>query len=505
MSDETGTPDPIQELLALERELAKAEQYYKDNKICTFVDLGNQVKFTESEAQTRLLFGSNRSGKSVRSTVEEIAYCLGYRPWLSEDDPHRIVRLANGEPIRPPIRGYHLLENLKVAGTQVFIPKMEEWLPKGAAKIKKNNLGHPVKVEFTNGSVIHVLSQEQTTSSLEGASGHFVVSDEPPSRDKWIALTRGLIDFSGKAWIAATPIKASHYMAELMAEASLPNSDIDFIPISIEDNRKSRGGYLEDAAVDRFIRSLKPEEVPARLHGKPAHLAGAVFNTWKPKPPFFIDPFDIPPSWPRIMAVDPAGKKPLAAVWIAISPHNKWYVYRDLYNPDFHTVKAVAEHMKEIEGWKKDKRGVWHQTNESEPVAFRLIDTSANVKEMTSGTTIMATFARHGLNFGPAHKMGYLASIDHIKEMLGDNDDSDYDWDSGPDLVIFNTCRRLGFEMQNFIWQPDSAQTKASGADSIEKPLKTNDDCVDCTRYLTMSRAKYHALIHYLSRERDIW
>lgn len=504
MTEKIST-DPIKELLALERDLAKAEQYYKDNKICTFKDLGNQVRFTESDAQTRLLFGSNRSGKSVRSTVEEIAFCLGYRPWLPEDHPNRIVRLADGKPVRVPVRGYHLLENLKVAGTQVFIPKMEEWLPKGVAKIKKNNLGHPVKVEFNNGSVIHVLSQEQTTSSLEGASGHFVCSDEPPSRDKWIALTRGLIDFSGKAWIAATPIKASHYMAELMTEASLPDSDIDFIPISIEDNRKSRGGYLDDKAVDRFIKSLKPWEVAARLHGKPAHLAGAVFSTWKPEPPYFIDPFDIPPSWPRIMAGDPAGKKPFAAVWIAISPENKWYIYRDLYNPNFHTVKAVAEHIKEVEGWIKDKRGVWRQTDESEPVAFRLIDTSANIKEITSGNTIAATFAKYGVFFASAQKMGYIASIDRIKDMLDDHGDGAYDWTTGPDLIIFNTCRRMGFEMQNFIWQPDSAQTKVSGADSIEKPLKTNDDCVDCTRYLTMTNAKYHALIHILSRERDIW
>ena len=500
----TGT-DALAELLRIERDLAKAERYYKDNKIVTFRDLGNQVKFTESQAQTRLLFGSNRSGKSVRSTVEEIAFCLGFRPWLPEDDPNRIVRLANGEPVRPPVRGYHLLENLKVAGTQVFIPKFEEWLPKGSAKIKKNNLGHPVKIEFTNGSVIHVLSQEQTTSSLEGASGHFVVSDEPPARDKWIALTRGLIDFAGKAWIAATPIKASHYMAELLAEASLPDSDIDYIPISIDDNRKSQGGYLDDKAVDRFLKSLKPEEVASRYHGKPSHLAGAVFSRWKPEPPYFINARDIPPYWPRIMAVDPAGKKPIAAVWIAISPENKWYIYRDLYNPMLETVESVANWIKEAEGWKKDKYGKWHKTGETEPVVFRLIDTSANITERTSGSTIQATFARHGLNFGPAQKLGYMTSIDYMKEMLGYGDEDQYEWDEGIRLITLNTCRRVGFEMQNFIWQPDSAQTKVSGADSIEKPLKSNDDTIDCIRYLTMTKATYSALMYQLSREQDLW
>jgi len=159
--EDTLDIDAFKELQALEAELAKAEKYYRDNKICTFRDLGNQAQFTKSRAPTRLLFGSNRSGKSARSTVEEISCSLGYRPWLPYDHPDRIVRLANGAPMPVPNVGYHLLENLKVSGVQTFIPKMEEWLPKGIAKIRKNNLGHPVAVDFDTGSIIHVLSQEQ--------------------------------------------------------------------------------------------------------------------------------------------------------------------------------------------------------------------------------------------------------------------------------------------------------------------------------------------------------
>ena len=312
--------DALTLLEGLAADIEKLERYYEKNKIVPFKPCGNQVQFFKSQARTRLLFGSNRSGKSVCSTVEEIAHALGYRPWLPEDHEDRIVRMDDGKPIPVPNRGYHLLENLKVAGTQVFLPKMEEWLPEGVATIKKNNMGHPVSVNFKNGSIIHVLSQEQATSALEGASGHYVVSDEPPTRDKWIALTRGLIDFSGRAWIAATPIKASHFMAELMAEANTPGSSVELISISIDDNRKSKGGHLEDKAVDEFIKSLRPDELESRLYGRPAHLAGAVFKTWQPRPPYLVEPFDIPPHWPRIMAIDPSQRKPMAGVWMADRP-----------------------------------------------------------------------------------------------------------------------------------------------------------------------------------------
>jgi len=491
----------FEELRELERELAKMESFYKDNKICTFRDLGNQAIFTKCRKAIRLLFGSNRSGKSVRSTVEEIACSLGYRPWLPEGHPDRIVRLANGEPIPVPNVGFHLLENLKVAGVQVFIPKMEEWLPKGVAKIRKNNLGHPVSVEFNNGSIIHVLSQEQSTSSLEGAAGHFVVSDEPPARDKWTALMRGLVDYSGIAWIAATPIKASHFMAELMSRAADPNSDVGLISISIDDNRKSRGGYLNDEAVDRFIANLDPDEIEPRLYGRPAHLAGAVFKRWRPSPPFFVDAFPIPEDWPRIMAIDPAGRKPMAAVWIAISPHNKWYIYRELYDPSLVRIDQVADRIKQVEGWKRLRDGTWYQGAEAEPIVLRLIDTSGNTLERTSGYTISATFASNGIPVMSAQKIGYLASIDKINTMISTQ--SENEWSSGPELVVFNTCTRVAYEFQNFVWKPESAQHKTTGADPDDKPLKTNDDLVDCIRYLVMTNARYASLVRMLQQSGD--
>jgi len=495
--------EALSALQKIARDVQALERYYRDNKIVTFKPVGNQVNFFGSNARTRLLFGSNRSGKSVCSTVEEIAHSLGYRPWLPEDHPDRIVRLDDGNPIPVPNRGYHLLENLKVAGTQVFLPKMEEWLPKGVAKIKKNNQGHPVAVEFNNGSVIHVLSQEQATTALEGASGHFVVSDEPPTRDKWIALTRGLIDFSGRAWIAATPIKASHFMAELMAEANTPGSSTELISISIDDNRKSRGGHLEDKAVDEFIRSLRPDELQSRLHGKPAHLAGAVFKAWEPRPPFLVDPFDIPESWPRMMAIDPSPRKPLAAVWIAISPDNTWYIYRDVYTDSLITIKQFSEYIKEVEGWTRRADGTWYQGADSEPVVLRLIDTSANTFERVGNATTRMAFGQHGISLMSAYKMGYMASIDKINEMI--MVDETFEWSTGPQLVIFNNCPRVVHEFLNFVWQPESTQHKATGADPMEKPLKTNDDCVDCIRYMVMTNAKYHSLARMLRQGRDVW
>lgn len=483
--------DVLQELEYINSMLGQIEQERKDNAIVYFKDLGNQKRFTSSKAPVRLLFGSNRSGKSFRSTAEEVSCSLGYRPWLPEDHPDRIVRLANGNPMPVPNTGFHLLENLRVSGTQVFVPTLKRLLPPGVAKIKYNNLKQPVRVEFENKSVIHILSQEQSTESMEGISGHWLACDEPPARDKWVALTRGLIDNSGIAWIAATPIKASHFMAELMSKAGT-DPDYELISLSIEDNRKSRGGYLDDAAVDRFIATLRPEEIQARLYGRPQHLAGAVYAMWKPERPFYVPPFEIPDFWPRVMAVDPAGRKPMAAVWMALSPDNKWYVYRELYDPGLRTIREVSDWIKKAEGWTRLDSGKYYRGVNAEPVVLRIIDTSANITERTSGINITASFADNGLIFMNALKSGYLAGIDMVKQLLTVT--NEYEWDASPGLIVFNNCPRVAHEFMNFIWKPETSQTKARGADPDDKPLKANDDLLDGIRYIIMLKTNFGAL-----------
>lgn len=488
----------VQELTALNEEMARLEKIQRENKIIAYHPIGNQADFHASRAPVRLVFGSNRSGKSVCGFNELVACSQGYRPWLPEDHPDRIVRLADGSPMPVPNRGYHLIENLKVSGTQTFIPKFEEWVPKGMAKLKKNQLGQPVQIDWANGSITYILSQEMGVAAVEGANGHYLSVDEPPREDFWIALTRGLIDYSGIAWITATPIKASAFMAELMNRSFEPDSGIELITLSINDNRRSRGGYLDDKAVDRFIASLPLHEIESRVHGRPAHLSGAVFPSWKPLPPYFIEPFDIPLDWPRIMVVDPAGRKPIAAVWIAISPDNTWYVYRDLYSRELTTVFDVATWMKEQEGWARNPAdNTYYPGLDAEPVALRIIDTSGNERSPITGTSITDEFAKHGIHLLPARKLGYIASINRIKEML-QFDPTNELYNNKPQLVVFNSCRHVAHNFLNFVWQPESAQSRVRGADPTDKPLKTNDDCIDCIRYAVMTNATFKGLVHAL-------
>ncbi len=500
----SNTEEELAKLKALQKQLKDLDKRKKDYPILFYKPIGNQAKFFSSRARNRYVFGSNRSGKSVSGAVELIACGMGFRPWLPKDHPDHIVRLGDGTPMPVPNVGFHLVESLTTSGKMIFIKKMQEWLPKKWGKVKTNNLGQPVAINFTNGSVCHVYSQNHDIDSLEGPNGHWFSCDEPPKETYWIAIKRGLVDFDGIAWITATPLKASHYMAELMNKANedTTGEHHDLISLNIQDNRKSRGGYLPDAAVDAFIRDLPSDEVEARVYGRPKHLAGAIYKEWQNAPPYCVEPFDIPSDWPIIMAIDPAERKAMAAVWIAISPDNTWYIIRDLFDDSLRTVKQFANRVKEIEGWEQRDDGTWFMRGNTMPVAFRLIDTAGNKLERSSGFSIAKSLAQEDLYVMNADKRDFSAGINLVREML--TFDQDFEWNAGPQLVTFSCCRRVIYEFGNYIWSPKSSQSKAAGTDPQDKPLATNDDCLDCVRYLAVTQATYAGLVNIL-RGSGLW
>lgn len=495
----------IQELKELERDFERLEALKKTHPILFFKPIGQQGKFFSSRARNRYLFGSNRSGKSVGGHLELISCAMGFRPWLPKDHPDHIVRLGDGSPIPVPNVGFHLLENLNTSGKQIFLKKMEEWLPKDWGYVKKNNQGQPVEVRFNNGSICHVYSQNMDIDALEGPNGHYFSCDEPPSQNFWNAIKRGLVDSDGISWISATPLKASYFMAELMQKAAEDETheNHELITLSIHDNRKSRGGYLPDRAVDEFIASLPPDEVEARVFGRPKHLAGAVYKEWMPAPPYCVDPFTIPKDWPRIMAIDPAEQKPVAIVWIAISPENKWYVYRECYSHSLKTTKQIANWIKTQEGWEQYPDGRWVQTARSEPVAFRLVDTSARKLERNSGYSFAQGLINENIVVVNADKGDFLGGIDRVRSML--DFDASLEWSQGPQLVVFNTCPRVKYEFMNYVWAPVTSTAKKYGADPKDITLKTNDDMMDGIRYLAVTQATYGGLMNILKQTGFQW
>jgi len=476
------------------QDLDTLEFAYNTQKIAFFEPIGKQAEASHAlntkGTKVVLVLGSNRSGKSVWGHNEAYAHSQGYRPWLDKDHPDYIVRLSNGNPIPVPNVGRIIAQNYQQAVQQTIYPKILEWAPKGTYKTKNDNRGIPVKVNFDNGSEIFLMSNDQDDMAFEGTSGHWVWADEPIDYKKYIALKRGLIDFSGHLWMTMTPLSQPWVHDIIVKRANDADGRVRLFKFSIWDNCVENGGYLQREDIEEFLEDCREDELEARLHGNFLFLAGRVYKEWEPEAPFWVEKHDIPRHWPRVCIIDPHSRKPMAVLWIAITPDNEYIVYRDLFDKKLNTVEKVADRIKFLEGWTYVKSTEqWVRGPEAEPVACRLIDNSARQNEPTSGDTIHRRFATHKIFCQLANKQNAEAGYDAIHDAL----ELKYEW-SEPTLIVFNTCKNVKDNFLNFCYDDwvSSKQTELKG--DKEGYRKTRDDFIDCIRYCFQTGITYQML-----------
>lgn len=491
---ETPVVDPkhtYEEALKLYRELDDLSRLVYSNKLYYYTPIGEQRAFHAANGtDTRLVFGGNRSGKTTCGVAEAVAHALGYRPWLKVEDPNYIVRLADGSPIPTPNVGRVVAENYETNIVQTIWPKFEEWAPEGVIKeVRRNPRGIPTRLEFTNGSVIHFMSYEQGVRVFEGPSGHWFWCDEPPPQNIFNALKRGVVDFNGCCWITATPLTEPWMNDTLVEIANEPETGIKLFNYSIWDNCIDNGGTLSRAAIMSLLSKLPEEERITRETGRPLHLAGVVFPEWRPKPPFWVPARELPAEWPRICVIDPHPRKPVAVLWAAISPDDIVYIYRCLFDNRLRSIKEVADEIKRLERW-VEWRGTARPGSDSENVVLRIIDTSANEPERTSGESVMERFALEGIICQEAYKRNKNAGMDAIHKALRIFNE----WDE-PGIVVFNTCREVKSNFMNFAWPRENTYRRNDPREQKQEPIKRNDDFIDCIRYIFQMRVSYKMLV----------
>ena len=502
-----STTPSLEELQSLIAELEVLEETYKTNKIVFFKPLpqGQQKDFfTDQLATVRLVLGSNRSGKTAASILEAIAHAQGYRPWLAPDDPNRIVRLPDGDPIPIPNIGRIVAQNYQQSIKQTIWPKFEEWAPMHLIKkVVRDQRGIPVEIQWRNGSVIYFMSYDQDPMVFEGTSGHWFMCDEPPPYKVYIGLKRGLVDFGGHAWLAMTPLAQPWISDQLVERANVQDSGVKMYKYSIWDNCEENGGYLTRANIEEFLADTREDELEARLHANFLHLAGRVYKDWEPTPPYWVDPYEIPLTWPRVCVIDPHPRKPIAVLWAACNPDNQWIVYRCLFNNKLRTVKDVADRIKELEGWTQRRDGKWLRNPErAEPIAMRIMDSSANEPERTSGTTIMKKFASESIWCQPAQKRNAQSGYDAIHEALA----IQTEW-AQPRLIVFNDCAAVKQNFMNFCYDDWLTDKQRDFKGDKQDYRKNHDDFIDCMRYIFQAGLTFRMLRSAAKKasKRDDW
>lgn len=477
----SATP-PIKVLLA-RRELAlerRRVELLRENQITFYRPHDKQQAFhANALARYRYARTGNRFGKSEMGAAEDVAFALGYRPWVEEGNPLRTLGIPNH-----PTKGLVVTTDWDKS-KEVFTEqegsnkgKLIKYIPSSClGQPTRNHSGAidriPVKHISGGWSVIHldtVKSYKQNPLGQESSVWDWCHIDEPCPEGMWKAIARGLVDRGGRGWFTCTPLTEpwidDAFVPDLGSDRGLEattfsSGDRWMMTGSMSDNPHNSA---ED--ISSFMAWLTDDEKDARLNGLPTSFAGLVFKEFRwnehvlAEPPTGWKDWDSPPSsWCVRYAIDYHFRKNDAVLFIATSPQNVSVVYGELWQQ-----MLIDEEVKRIQEFLGQH-----------PSLPGIVDPLASTPNKLTEVTAMDEYRRLGLAVIPATK-DPVNGIRSVKSTLKARDKH------GRPVLFFNTnLRRTLFEIsRGFVWDGDE-----------NKPVKKNDDMMENLHRLCLQGLDY--------------
>lgn len=379
-----------------------------------------QVRFHEGVRTHRITIchPGNRFGKSHANAAEIVAHLYGYRMWqvpglkLGEDGdyPPRSeipmeywIKRADEVPLLLPCK--HLCATGLPARQGILstmFPKIEEFLPPAVRqhpnyRVQRGAMSVPLTMILppelsTMGGVIQFASGEQDPMSYEGQSFTSASFDEPPKRNIWAPLWRGLTDQMARLWMTATPIGPNApWVYEIFIQKS-DELDVSIIAIagSIHENphitKRAKHEFLEGGG-------FTEEERQARESGAWSFLSHRAFPQFEEG--IHIVPAETPiPSKAVIgVACDPAHRRPFAFIWGAW--HNDELLIYDEWPKEDHAKMRTSPYVV------KDYARIVREQEQGRHIDYRCLDPRFGVARPSikgeRHTTIKEDFEAAGL------------------------------------------------------------------------------------------------------------
>lgn len=220
-------------------------------------------------------------------------------------------------------------------------------------------------------------------------------------------------------------------------------------------------------------KNLPPDYIPAlmkmpkkiqerHLYGSDADMEGAVWDEFS-ESKNFVNPFEIPKEWQRVVALDHGATNPTAVLWGAIDQDENIYIYDEHYEAgrliSYHAAEIKKRDNSMVKDWLIDPSCA-SKTNQRNGRIFSIID----------------EYIDEEIVFRPANN-SVLAGINRVNEFF-----------KGGQLKIFKNCVKLKGEIDGYKWRRLKHTTEKNEPD---EPVKKNDHACDALRYLIMSRPSF--------------
>jgi hypothetical protein len=212
----------------------------------------------------------------------------------------------------------------------VVLKEMRKWFNVTEEMLHKRGKPFVSQVVFPNGSTINFMFHEQSELAFESLSDiSAIIMDEMPMRSIFIALTRGQRDkhIKPKILLASTMIASSWIYKDLyMPWSRGEREDVDFFSGTMYDNELN----LAEGYIDRFSRNLTEKEKEVRIYGRFSDIDGLAIAHLFRRDVHLIPRRQWSPSYPVVIAIDPAMRKPHVACMIGITPDDQLIYLKEL-------------------------------------------------------------------------------------------------------------------------------------------------------------------------------
>ena len=174
------------------------------------------------------------------------------------------------------------------------------------------------------------------------------------------------------------------------------NSYRQFIPAKLDDNP-----FLSESGYREMLLKLPEKDRKKLLEGRWDVTEGQFFTNWNPLH-HIVEPFEIPPEWPRWRAMDWGKTRPYSIGWYTVDPDDVIYRYKELYawggEPNLGTGDSPKEVCKKIYEMEKHERakGIQFRSNPADPSCWYHRGEGISINELFRDNGVLWEQAKGG-------------------------------------------------------------------------------------------------------------
>lgn len=427
-----------------------------------------QIPIFASEAKEDWIFGGNRSGKSDAGAKATVIQLTGIVPKKIKHLYKKKIRI----PSDVWVCSIDFDNSRDIAQKKIF-----SLLPKEMIKHwdKREHL-----LELTNGSRCGFKSYDSGPLSFQGTDKDFIWKDEEPPKDINTECDFRLMDRGGYSVTTMTPTQGLTWVYN---DVYLKRNDLETVKCFFLNTEANE--YLNQEELARLKEKHK-DDWAMRGRGEFISRTGQIFKI--DRLVNICKPFPIPKNWNRYRIIDPGIGHATGCLWVAVSPLNRRFYYREYLVPDLN-IKQNSEAIISMSNYPDGTK---------ETFLANIIDpNSGEARAMGSGTTARIDYSVNGIPCLLANDNVEMG-IDMVSQSLMRLADG------FSKSVIFETNVKQIDTMLGYVW---GAKRMDGIVYSTGKPKKINDELPDCTRYFEMYNPDYFSeadLMDYQGEEQGV-